>query len=111
MDIIKTRKQGNTVMVTVPKSFHVPAGVTLRPKLTDKGIFYEFVNDDTFFDFDENILKDLVSEGFEGESLIQQFKKRKKEIPVAMDKMISEAETDTKPMTQKKIEKKIGLRN
>ncbi|MGM9982652.1 MAG: toxin-antitoxin system [Limosilactobacillus sp.] len=109
MDTTKTRKQGNAVMVTIPKSFHVPAGVTLRPKLTDKGIFYEFVNDDTFFDFDENILKDLVNEGFEGESLIQQFRKRKKKIPVAIDKMISEAEVDAKPMTQKELEKEIGL--
>jgi hypothetical protein len=109
METVNTRKQGNAVMVTVPKSFHVPAGVTLKPKLTDKGIFYEFVNDDDFFDFDEDILKDLVAEGFEGKELISQFKQRKKKLHAAMDKMIGEAENDAVTMTKEQLEKKIGL--
>lgn len=109
MDTVNTRKQGNAVMVTVPKSFHVPAGVTLKPKLTDRGIFYEFVNDDAFFDFDEDILKDLVAEGFEGKELISQFKQRKKKLPAAMEKMIGEAENDAATMTKEQLEKKIGL--
>ena len=51
MDITKTRKQGHSLMVTIPKSFNVGEGVTLRPRLTDRGIFYEFVDEDDFFDF------------------------------------------------------------
>lgn len=109
MDTIKTRKQGNAIMVTIPKSFHVPAGVTVRPKMTNKGIFYEFVNDDDFFDFDEDILKDLVAEGCEGQYLISQFKHKKKELSSAMDKLIGEAEEDAKPMTRKEFEREIGL--
>lgn len=112
MDITKTRKQGNAVMVTIPRSFNVGEGVTLRPRLTDKGIFYEFVNEDDFFDFDEDILKDLVGKGFEGQKLIDQFKKMKKNIPAAMDKLIGEAEKETSnahSMSREEFEKKIGL--
>lgn len=111
MDTTKTRKQGNAIMVTIPKSFKIPAGVTVRPKLTNKGIFYEFVHDDVFFDFDTDILEDLVSEGCEGQYLISKFKHRKKELSSAMDKLIGEAEVDAKPMTRKELEKEIGLSN
>ncbi len=111
METVNTRKQGNAIMVTIPKSFHVPAGVTLKPKLTDKGIFYEFVHDDDFFDFDENILRDLVAQGFEGQELINQFKLRKKKLPDAMDKLIGEAEKDSTTMTKEQLEQKIGLRD
>lgn len=110
MDITKTRKQGNSLTVTVPKSFNVGEGVKLRPRLTDKGIFYEFVNEDDFFDFDEDILKDLVSRGYEGQELINEFKQMKKNVPVAMDKLINEAEKDNLGvMSKEEFEKEIGL--
>lgn len=110
MNITKTRKQGNALTVTVPKSFNVGEGVKLRPRLTDKGIFYEFVNDDDFFDFDEDILKDLVSQGVEGQKLISEFKKMKKNIPAAMDKLIDEAENEKLGvMSKEEFEKEIGL--
>lgn len=112
MDITKTRKNGNSLTVTVPKSFNFEEWVSLRPWLTDKGIFYEFVDEDDFYDFDENILKDLVSQGYEGQYLVKQFKKMKKEIPAAMDKLISDAERDaanSKPMSKEEFEREIGL--
>lgn len=110
MDITKTRKQGNALTVTVPKSFNVGEGVKLRPRLTDKGIFYEFVNEDDFFDFDEDILKDLVNQGFEGKKLINEFKKMKRNIPSAMDKLIGEAENEKMGvMSKEEFEKEIGL--
>lgn len=110
MDITKTRKQGNALTVTVPKSFNVGEGVKLRPRLTDKGIFYEFVNEDDFFDFDEDILKDLVSQGYEGQELINEFKQMKKNVPVAMDKLINEAEKDNLGvMSKEEFEREIGL--
>ena len=110
MDVTKTRKQGNALMVTVPKSFNVGEGVSLRPQLTDKGIFYEFVNEDNFFDFDEDILKDLVANGYEGQRLINEFRKMKQNIPVAMDKLIEQAERETpNSMTKEEFKKQIGL--
>lgn len=70
----ETRKQGNKIMVTVPKSFNVDAGVKLRPRLTSKGIFYEFVDGNAFLDFDEEILNDLVTHEYDGQELVKKFK-------------------------------------
>lgn len=112
MDITKTRKQGNALTVTVPKAFNVSEGTKLRPRLTDKGIFYEFVNEDDFFDFDEDILKDLVAQGYEAQKLISKFKEMKKNIPTAMDKLIDAAEKEaanSNPMSREEFEKEIGL--
>lgn len=110
MDTIKTRKQGNAIMVTIPKSFNVDEGVALKPKLTDKGIFYEFVNNGDFFDFDEAILSDLITEGYEGNELLNKFKAMKKNMPKAMDKIIAEVEAETSPaMSKEEFEKVIGL--
>ena len=110
MNITKTRKQGNALTVTVPKSFHLGEGVKLRPRLTDKGIFYEFVNEDDFFDFDEDILKDLVKQGYEGQNLVKEFKNLKKNIPEAMDKLIGEATNENMgSISKEEFEKEIGL--
>lgn len=93
MDFIKARKQGNSIMLTIPSSFNIPAGTKFKPYLTTKGIYYKFVDDD-FFDFDEDILKDLVSQGYEGQELIDRFSKMKKAIPRALDKLIEDAKAD-----------------
>lgn len=109
MEITKTRKQGNSLMVTIPKSFNVGEGISLRPRLTDRGIFYEFVNEDNFFDFDEDILKDLVNQGYEGQELISKFKKMKKDIPAAMDNLIKKTTSNAHSMSREAFEKEIGL--
>lgn len=67
-------------------------------------------DNDDFFNFDEDILKDLVSQGFEGQKLISEFKKMKKNIPAAMDKLIDEAENEKLGvMSKEEFEKEIGL--
>jgi antitoxin component of MazEF toxin-antitoxin module len=38
--ITKTRKQGNSIMLTVPKEFDVPNGVEVEAKLVENGILY-----------------------------------------------------------------------
>jgi len=48
-------------------------------------------------DLSEYILKDLVSEGYEGQRLIEKFKEMKEGIPAALDKMSAEA-LQNKPM-------------
>lgn len=42
--LTKTRKQGNSIMLTVPKQFDLPAGVEVEAKLVDNGILYELSN-------------------------------------------------------------------
>ncbi len=63
MRTMKARKQGHLMTVTIPASFKIPAGTHFLPKLTPNGIFYEFVKDDKAFDFDTDILRDLIKKG------------------------------------------------
>lgn len=112
MGITKARKQGNSLMVTIPKSFKVKEGTSLKPKLTDRGILYEFVDEDDFFNFDEEILEDLVNQGYEGQKLIVKFKAMRRQLPQAMDQVIQAAEKraqESQAMTKEELEKELGL--
>ncbi|WEV40863.1 toxin-antitoxin system [Lactobacillus sp. ESL0681] len=108
MRTVKTRKQGNAVMLSIPKSFGVKEGITTIPRLTDNGIFYEFVDNDNFFDFNADILKELVSQNYSGQELIDKFLEKKKAIPQAFDKLSEEGAKEP-IMTQEEFEKEIGL--
>lgn len=109
MDITKTRKQGNAIVVTVPAKFHIKENTPVRPKLTKSGILYEFVNeDDDFFDFDTDILRDLVDQGLTGNELVQKFSEVKKSIPYTLDLLYDEAKKN-KPMSKEEAMKEFDL--
>lgn len=108
METIKARKQGNAIMLTVPKSFNVKEGTKVKPTLTTNGIYYEFVRDDDFFDFDEDILKDLIEQGFEGKDLINKFHEIKRKMPLAMNKLVEEAKRGP-ILSKEEALKEIGL--
>lgn len=65
--------------------------------------------DDDFFDFDKDILKDLISQGYEGQELIDHFSKMKNAIPHALDKLVEEAKADG-PLTKEQAGKEFGLK-
>lgn len=70
------------------------------------------MENDDFFDFNKDILKDLTSQGFKGQELIRQLSRVKRSIPVAMDKLIEDAEQETvnsRPMSKGKFEQAIDL--
>lgn len=94
METIKARKQGNSITLTVPASFNIPVGTKVEPKLTQEGIFYKFIKDDNFFDFDREILSDLISQGYEGKGLIDKFEEIKKQIPQVLQNLSKEAESE-----------------
>jgi antitoxin component of MazEF toxin-antitoxin module len=76
--ITKTRKQGNSIMLTVPKDFNVPNGVEVEAKLVENGILYEFVEPQKeFYDFSEDILSDIIAEGYDKDEILVEFKNRK----------------------------------
>ena len=55
-------------------------------------------------------MKDLTDQGYTGKKLIDKFEKTKKKLPVAMDKLIDEAENEKMgPISKAEFEKKIGL--
>ena len=108
--ITKTRKQGNSVTLTVPKEFKIPVGTTMEPKLVEKGILYEFVEPPKdFYDFSEEILADIINEGYSEESILDEFKKRKKELVATMKAIAEDTLTNAKAMTKEELAKEIGL--
>ncbi|MDF7683796.1 toxin-antitoxin system [Lactobacillus sp. ESL0679] len=108
MKTVKTRKQGNAVMLSIPKSFGVKEGVTTIPRLTNNGIFFEFVDEDEFFDFDADILKNLLEQNYAGKELYNRFSEIKKAIPQAFNKLAKEGAKEP-AMTKEELEKEIGL--
>ncbi|GHP14018.1 AbrB family transcriptional regulator [Lentilactobacillus fungorum] len=106
----QTRRQGNSIMLTVPSKFHIGEGVTVKPKLTPDGIFYEFVHeDDDFFNFDKDILKDIVKDKVPAEQIPDEFAKRKQALSGAWKKLIKEAKDSSVMTTREAFEKEVGL--
>jgi translation elongation factor EF-Ts len=114
--ITKTRRQGNSIMLTVPSDFKLPEGVSVEPELQSDGIFYRFVRKtDIFFDFDSEILSDVLDEGLtDKEQILAAFKKRKQEISSAWQVIAEDARENIRTgktvlMTREELEEEIGL--
>ncbi|MHC5269477.1 AbrB/MazE/SpoVT family DNA-binding domain-containing protein [Enterococcus sp. LJL98] len=108
--ITKTRKQGNSIMLTVPREFDVPNGVEVEAKLVENGIFYEFVTPKKeFFDFSEDILSDILSEGYQNQEILKEFKSRKAQLTSALRTIGEETVASSKAMTKEELAKEIGL--
>lgn len=108
--LTKTRKQGNSLMLTVPKEFDVPDGVEVEAKLVENGILYEFVEPKKeFFDFSEDILADILSEGYDKQDILQEFKNRKSKLTSAFRSIAEDTISHSKPMTKEELATEIGL--
>lgn len=95
MQDLKTRKQGNSITVTIPKEFGIGPGVSVRPKKTSNGFSYELVdNKDDFFDFSSNILADVSDDGFQGKDILHEFDKRKAMIDKAVNNLGNDVSAD-----------------
>ena len=107
---VKTRKQGNSITVTIPSEYNIPAGAKLKPELKNDGIFYKFVDDNkNFLNFDEDILKDIVDEGYQGDKLVKEFLQRKSRLQGAFDSIAKDTLENNKPQTKEELAKEIGL--
>lgn len=108
--ITKTRKQGNSIMLTVPKDFNVPNGVEVEAKLVENGILYEFVEPQKeFFDFSEDILSDIIAEGYEKDKILAEFKNRKNKLVSSFSNIAKDTLANSKAMTKEELAKEIGL--
>ncbi|MFC6206668.1 toxin-antitoxin system [Levilactobacillus tongjiangensis] len=105
----KTRKQGNSITLTVPSDFNIKPGVTVSPKLTPTGIFYEFVNNEDIFDFDTDILQDLLAQDIPKDQLLSAFKKKKKSIPHAIEALINDTSRQELPITKAELAAELDL--
>ncbi|KYG59370.1 AbrB/MazE/SpoVT family DNA-binding domain-containing protein [Planococcus maritimus] len=85
--------------LSIPKDFYLALG------LTDEAIM-EFTGTEIIIrpatfeevDFSADILQDLIAQGFSGQELLQEFKKIKADIPVALQAL--EQETMAQPVIQ-----------
>ena len=92
---VKTRRVGNSLTVSIPKSFNIESGVIFEPIKTDKGILLQYVEEkDDFFDFDEDILKSVIEDGFSKNEIVEEFKRRKEQFPKAVQKYVDDATKD-----------------
>ncbi len=109
--VVKTRKQGNSVTVSIPTAFKIPSGVKLEPELRQDGIFYHFIAEEQVDDlnFDEFILRDLLAEGYSGEALIRAFSKEKAGLTQAIKDIASNTINMSKAMTREEMEQVIDL--
>lgn len=109
MTVVKSRKQGNAIMVTIPRDLNIAEGVSFEPEVVDDGILYRFVNpQEDEMNFDREILTDIISEGFEGQDIVIEFEKRKKKVPLAFERLAREA-SQNPAMTREELSKEIGL--
>ncbi|WP_424321243.1 hypothetical protein ACPD8N_03480 [Lacticaseibacillus chiayiensis] len=105
---IKTRKQGNSLTLIVPKEFNIAPGQRVVPKLRANGIFYRFVEDkDDFFDFSTDVLKSLVAQGLTGNELVSEFNRQKHAISASLSTLANDYDVIT--LSRKELKKKIGL--
>lgn len=109
MKNIKTKKSGNNITVTVPKSFNISSGVSFIPILTPDGILYKFADKDDFWDFDADILADLINQGYKGVELVKQFKQSKENISSAIPKLVEDAKQTGQKTKKREFEREIGL--
>ncbi|WP_099221543.1 AbrB family transcriptional regulator [Listeria costaricensis] len=108
--LTKVRKQGNSLTLTVPSKFKLKEGMSMEPELKAEGIFYRFVPDSTdIFDFDKDILRDLLAENLDPETFLSEFERRKNEIPTMIRQLADQAKKQENAMTREELAKEIGL--
>lgn len=97
-------------MLTVPKDFGIPNGVEVEAKLVENGILYEFIEPvKPFDDFSEDILTDIINEGYEHEDILSEFKARKSKLISSFKTIAKDTATDRKAMTKEELATEIGL--
>ena len=99
--ITKTRKQGNSIMLTVPKEFDVPNGVEVEAKLVEPK--------KEFFDFSADVLADILSDGYSKHEILKEFRIRKKALASAFRTIAEDTVANSKPMTKEELAAEIGL--
>lgn len=80
--------------ITIPQAFFTKLGLSDQVDCILHGneLILRPVKRDTGGEFAEQILSDLIAEGFSGEDLLQKFKERQAQVRPAVEAMIAQAE-------------------
>lgn len=107
MSVSATLKSGGLIMdkkiinisskrqITIPQKFYEALHFTNEAECVVRGneLVIRPARNNSGGEFAENILEELVSEGFSGKELIKEFKKRQSKIRPAVEALINEADT------------------
>lgn len=89
--LIRQIKVSEKRQITIPKQFFDKLGIGGEMICELRGNEIVLRRIPQTEDFSEEILKDLVAQGFEGENLIREFQKVKSKIRPAVEKLIEES--------------------
>lgn len=80
--------------VTIPQKYFEALGFNNEAEciLQDGAILLRPVRDTSSGEFSEQILADLISQGFSGQELLERFKEQSKKVRPAVKKLIAEAD-------------------
>ncbi len=80
--------------ITIPRKYFDVLGFSNEAEciLQHNAIVIRPIRENTGSEFSEQILADLIAQGFTGEELLMKFKEMSKKIALAMDKLIGEAD-------------------
>ncbi|MCD5413953.1 MAG: AbrB/MazE/SpoVT family DNA-binding domain-containing protein [Clostridiales bacterium] len=80
--------------ITIPQKYFEKLDLNdeVECVLEENAIIIRNIPKTTMYDFSENILSDLIEQGFTGKELLFKFKEVSKKIEPALDKMIKEAD-------------------
>lgn len=80
--------------LTIPKNFFDQAGFGKEAMVefdsVGKRLIVKPISESDGFDFSDEILKDLIERGFEGQELLEEFKNVKTQIPEALKRVFDE---------------------
>lgn len=81
--------------ITIPQKYFDALGIGNKVEciLQEDGILLRPVQDSNDGELSEQILEDLISQGYSGQELLQRFKEQRKKIRPAVKKLIKEADT------------------
>ena len=62
-----------------------------------------------FYDFSEDILSDIIAEGYDKDEILVEFKNRKSKMHVSFRNIVKDTLTNSKAMTKEELAAEIGL--
>ncbi len=72
--------------------------------------FMNFLNHKKeFYDFSEDILSDIIAEGYDKDEILVEFKNRKSKMHVSFRNIVKDTLTNSKAMTKEELAAEIGL--
>lgn len=96
LDIDKIISISSKNQITIPKKLmeFLGFGTEARIKTDGNSLIITPLKEEKF-DFSDLILEDLIREGYEGQELLKEFKKRNRKIKPAINKLVEEAKNNS----------------